>query len=932
MTDTLSIPKEVLKNSWRFEHEDYQRAKDTLAIHHWDLSSLMNSYLDAQTKGVLEPPNGSSIKSLVNMTADRISDELSVSEDLSSDIAAIVDSLPMGLLRGVLRTGRIRYPVLRAILKQNKTGYGPLALLQDVDEAILRGTPHTDKHERYLVKLDELVAILGGPAKADVLAFQRGKPPPGGFEVLDARRKRSLTILANDSAVQTTFDRLTEGILKGLDWSNIVVGGGIVLQTLMATDSSKDNTYQVLESDIDLYIYGLDVEGANAKIEHVYDIWSKNLPNVARGTTMEIGDVREAIKGNGRESDLLANKIIVKNAKTINFITDYPTRRIQIILKLHDSIVDVFKDVDIDIFTMNLIWEHQHIHKRPTYEHRIFKYADRGYGLRILPKYMKALEAGSYSSRNQESQAHTHDLAAQHVQRYASLELYRKPSGAEPGLKTLKRVAYLGQNFVERWISYGIETRETIGNEDGDPHVFRIGRASTTLNQKYSLWMDEMDSLNDIPYVKEALLDIGSFEYFMRHCETWHLQTVCEIDIFWHLGRHGAETNRNPATTVSNYDSLPTYNWGRHFITHEYAGLIATMHARLSRDILLPKLCSRMGIGRERPGDDYSYGPWAERRDVLKLRDHLLKEIRNQVWGRDLQSVMRKEITTPLLIPYDVEEHIRSLLNAETNLPAHVKPEDLFVPILDSSHESDDAASPINPPLPDIISGEGNFRWWIISNRNMWAGQNHTLDEIFEVLWLLFGLYRSLRSMSPHGDHRPGPDDCTSPQATQLMARLFRRRTILLPDNVSPHISNPDNIDECEATLFRAWVFAKPTCHGESDSDHNPVTAHLPEIPEGCLNGSGFALQDKIQYPIPEENFWKEGDEGAWVGDYVSQWGHYTTHEILELDRLERQCLGRFDYQAAQNWYPRAAYRPHKWSSEVEFDGFWRLSFDDAPP
>ena len=61
------------------------------------------------------------------------------------------------------------------------------------------------------------------------------------------------------------------------------------------------------------------------------------------------GDVRKATKGKGKESDLLANKLVVKNAKTINFITDYPTRRIQVVLKLHKSVMDIFKDVDIDV-------------------------------------------------------------------------------------------------------------------------------------------------------------------------------------------------------------------------------------------------------------------------------------------------------------------------------------------------------------------------------------------------------------------------------------------------------------------------------------------------------------------------------------------------------------------------------------------------------
>ncbi|MCJ1317342.1 hypothetical protein MMC15_002665 [Xylographa vitiligo] len=159
--------------------------------------------------------------------------------------------------------------MLRAILAQENAGYGPLATLQAVDEAILRGRSYTTEDTRHLVTLDELVSILGGTPKENVLEIHRKNPPLGGFEFLDHWRKRSMKILSNDAAVRATFDRLTEGILKDLDWSNVVVVGGMVLQTLMATDSSRDDEPEVLESDVDLYVYGLNAQEANAEIQHL---------------------------------------------------------------------------------------------------------------------------------------------------------------------------------------------------------------------------------------------------------------------------------------------------------------------------------------------------------------------------------------------------------------------------------------------------------------------------------------------------------------------------------------------------------------------------------------------------------------------------------------------------------------------------------------
>ncbi|MCJ1295579.1 hypothetical protein MMC34_007142 [Xylographa carneopallida] len=89
----------------------------------------------------------------------------------------------------------------------------------------------------------------------------------------------------------------------------------------------------------------------------------------------------------------------------------------------------------------------------------------------------------------------------------------------------------------------------------------------------------------------------------------------------------------------------------------------------------------------------------------------------------------------------------------------------------------------------------------------------------------------------------------------QHMLRFLRRRTILLPDNISPGVTNPGTIDGCEATLFRAWAFAKPLCHGESDADHNWLTSR----PDWYK----YADQDKIHYPVQEDKFWTEGDEGT---------------------------------------------------------------------
>lgn len=74
----------------------------------------------------------------------------------------------------------------------------------------------------------------------------------------------------------STFDRLTDGLLKGLNWANVFVAGGIALAALLCIQPEDVTKYK--NSDIDMYIYGLGPLDANKKLEHIYEVWKTNLP------------------------------------------------------------------------------------------------------------------------------------------------------------------------------------------------------------------------------------------------------------------------------------------------------------------------------------------------------------------------------------------------------------------------------------------------------------------------------------------------------------------------------------------------------------------------------------------------------------------------------------------------------------------------------
>lgn len=95
------------------------------------------------------------------------------------------------------------------------------------------------------------------------------------------------------------------------------------LNVLLCTDPNLDSTF--VSSDIDLYLYGLDPAQANAKMAHIYSVWSTNI---------------------GKAS--VAAGVCVRNSKTINFLGRFPQRRIQIVLKIVATPAEVLLNFDLD--------------------------------------------------------------------------------------------------------------------------------------------------------------------------------------------------------------------------------------------------------------------------------------------------------------------------------------------------------------------------------------------------------------------------------------------------------------------------------------------------------------------------------------------------------------------------------------------------------
>jgi len=226
-------------------------------------------------------------------------------------------------------------------------------------------------------------------------------------------------------------------------------------------------------------------------------------------------------------------QLVVKNAKTITFFSDFPTRRVQIVLRLLPTAADVLLQFDLDAcaigfdgsrvfmlprcaraietgystFSMALIRGHPSSDRRATGECRALKYANRGFGIRILPLYARYLESAHKST------AWTHDQLLGESSRKV-LQTNRYPYGYdEPGLKTLKRMAYLAKDFVERF-NHGVSPL----NISPATYQTQIGGAMVMNTDAEREWLESYQ------LAEQALQEPKATEEYKARCKHAHPQ------------------------------------------------------------------------------------------------------------------------------------------------------------------------------------------------------------------------------------------------------------------------------------------------------------------------------------------------------------------------------------------------------------------------
>ncbi|EPE25948.1 Ankyrin repeat-containing protein [Glarea lozoyensis ATCC 20868] len=179
---------------------------------------------------------------------------------------------------------------------------------------------------------------------------------------------------------QQNFNLFSESSLIDLDWANVVAAGSSVTTALLPVPKEWSGSKRSMReyyhehlapaSDVDLFLYGMNEEQALRKIDEIEK-------NVRDSILHEVTTIR------------------TKNAITI--ASQYPTRHVQIVLRLYDSVSQIITGFDVDCACAAYDGKQVYAAPRalaafmtqcntidlsrrsPSYENRLSKYSHRGF-------------------------------------------------------------------------------------------------------------------------------------------------------------------------------------------------------------------------------------------------------------------------------------------------------------------------------------------------------------------------------------------------------------------------------------------------------------------------------------------------------------------------------------------------------------------------
>ncbi|KDQ08376.1 hypothetical protein BOTBODRAFT_179872 [Botryobasidium botryosum FD-172 SS1] len=600
------------------------------------------------------------------------------------------DVLPYTLFRAVITPATDSEPE-RNWIKTDSTTTKPNA---DVDEWVLRNETWlrdrragADDWTRGLVRLSSHMDAVFPDSTLTESARTIKRQALSGFTFLDQKRASSIQIQPSINMFSKKFTELTGGLLEGLSWENVFVAGGIALGSLVCVDDidATSNLEQWKHSDIDIYLYGLAPKEANQKIGHIFKVFHTNLKPRAPA-------------------------LVVRNSKTITLFSNYPTKRIQIVLKLVRDPKEVLLNFDLDIcsigwdgkeawmlpravraletgynvFTMNLINGHYLGDRRATQDQRVFKYANKGYGIRILPSYTENL-----------SKIDPKKLAVDR----ATLQLDIAAAATD----------------ARSWTSHAIKAFGGHLSPMSSPPVLthsmldaRVGQNTTSSGGRLSC--------------------LTGFALFMRHVALWEAEAAGKLII----------QDNEPASTdytSEGYDDVPQFTWDANFTVRELMRALNAFNAREEGALEL-QLNHVIDVTAR-----------------LKLPPRVLRRIS---YAPSVEKIfdIEKDIVLPVWAPLSFVEFANELVRAalqDKGLEAH----NILTPaVSDKIHEQ--------PALGlELV-------YWRISQITMWQQIDRRIDEVFEICWSFRQAFENLGAGPAAGE------DCFKLFQRQISQRTVR--------------------------------------------------------------------------------------------------------------------------------------------------------------
>ncbi|EAW09002.1 ankyrin repeat protein [Aspergillus clavatus NRRL 1] len=196
----------------------------------------------------------------------------------------------------------------------------------------------------------------------------------------DRRPNGSPAVVSTLKEFQTNFNLFSESSLSDLDWSNVVAAGSAVTTSLVPVpEEYRDSKRGLREfyhekfapaSDVDLFLYGLTEEQAIEKIKQI----------------------ETRIK-----DSILSETSTIRTKNAITIVSQYPTRHVQIVLRIYKSIAEILTGFDVDCSCAAYDGQQVYMAPRavgafvtqinqvdltrrsPSYENRLSKYARRGF-------------------------------------------------------------------------------------------------------------------------------------------------------------------------------------------------------------------------------------------------------------------------------------------------------------------------------------------------------------------------------------------------------------------------------------------------------------------------------------------------------------------------------------------------------------------------